>query len=314
LALGFPRASRADIQHTVARGHTIEAIAHRYHVTPKSIMDANHIKDPRHIKVGEVLTIPGVKAEPAKDKSKADKDGKPHPILSYAMPPKTPGIIHATRLATSEDFSIKVSDRRGHQSPTALKTFEKMLRASSGATHAIEPRLIALLGVVSNHFGSRRLEIVSGFRPYSPTQHILHSNHNVGHAIDFRVNGVPNEVLRDYCRTFKNVGVGYYPNSTFVHLDVRPSSAFWIDYSRPGEPPRYNAPGVEADEGTSDVTEEPHLPDQMPNAMDPANAPEDKDPSPMNPAPAPTAPSPAPSATPAPSPSPREVTEPMDDD
>ena len=34
----------------------------------------------------------------------------------------------------------------------------------------------------------------------------------------------------------KKVGVGYYPNSSFVHLDVRKDrSAFWIDYSGPGE-------------------------------------------------------------------------------
>jgi uncharacterized protein YcbK (DUF882 family) len=308
MALGFPGISRADVTHTVARGHTIEAIAQRYHVTPKSIMDANHIKDPKHIKVGETLTIPGVKAEPAKEKAKVGKDGKPQKPITYAMRPKTPGIIHATRLATSEDFSIKVSDRRGHQSPTALKTFEKMLRASSGAAHPIEPRLIALLGVVSNHFGSRKLEIVSGFRPYSPTQHTAHSNHNIGHAIDFRVSGVPNEVLRDYVRTLKNVGVGYYPNSTFVHLDVRLTAAFWIDYSRPGEPPRYNAPGVDADEGTSDVTEEPHLPDPIREAMDPSNAPGDRDLLPMNPAPSA---SPSPSSTPSPAPTPTPSSTPI---
>src|SRR5438552_14798262 len=40
--------ARADLQHVVARGHTIEAIAHRYHVTPESIITANHLKDPRH--------------------------------------------------------------------------------------------------------------------------------------------------------------------------------------------------------------------------------------------------------------------------
>src|SRR5262249_43362229 len=109
-----------------------------------------------------------------------------------------------------------------------------------------------------NHFGSRKIEVVSGFRPYTPTQYTPHSNHNHGKAIDFRVPGVPNEVVRDFCRTLKNVGCGYYPNSTFVHMDVRETSAFWIDYSKPGEPPRYNAPGVEADEGTSDVHSDAH--------------------------------------------------------
>ena len=54
-----------------------------------------------------------------------------------------------------------------------------------------------------------------------------------GLACDFRVVGVGNTQLRDYLRqTFKKVGVGYYPNSSFVHLDVRKDqSAFWIDYS-----------------------------------------------------------------------------------
>src|SRR5439155_10479559 len=112
----------------------------------------------------------------------------------------------------------------------------------------------------SNHFGSRRIEVISGFRPYTPTQHTTHSNHNIGNAIDFRVVGVPNEVVRDFCRSLKNTGCGYYPNSTFVHMDARTSPAFWVDYSRPGEPPRYNAANVDADEGTSDVGDEARVP------------------------------------------------------
>ncbi len=261
VGLGFPGSSRADITHVVARGHTVEAIAHRYHVTTKSILEANHLKDARHLKVGETLTIPGVSPQ----RTEKGKNGKPLKPLTYALRPKTPGVIHATRLATSEDFTLRVADRRGKGSPTALRSFEKLMRSGGNQTHPVEARLVALLGIVSNHFGSRKLEIVSGFRPFSPTQHTAHSNHNVGKAIDFRVAGVPNEVLRDYCRTLKNVGVGYYPNSTFVHLDTRTTPAFWIDYSKPGEPPRYNSPNVEADEGTSDVTEESHLPDPTPD-------------------------------------------------
>ena len=51
-----------------------------------------------------------------------------------------------------------------------------------------------------------------------------------------------NAELRDYLRgAFAHVGVGYYPNSDFVHLDVRQKqSAFWIDYSGPGERARYS--------------------------------------------------------------------------
>jgi uncharacterized protein YcbK (DUF882 family) len=301
LALGFPVSSRADITHTIARGHTIEAIAHRYHVTVKSILDANHLKDATHLKVGETLTIPGVSAkDQAGSKAKAEHGRKDKP-LTYAMRSKTPGVVHATRLATSEDFAVRIQDRRGHASPVALKSFEKLMRSASGGTHPIEPRLVALVRIVSDHFGSRRLEVVSGYRPFSPTQYTAHSNHNVGRAIDFRVAGVPNEVLRDYCRTLKNVGVGYYPNSTFVHLDARDKSTFWIDYSKPGEAPRYNAPNVEADEGTSDVTDEVKLPEMPAPETETDDLPErtpERTPEPVpSAAPTPSAPAQAPSAT-----------------
>jgi uncharacterized protein YcbK (DUF882 family) len=243
------------VQHVVARGHTIEAIAHRYHVTVKAIVDANHLRDARHLKIGDTLVIPGVsppKTPGVKGAANAKTAG--HPV-SYAMRAKTPGVVHATRLATNEDFVVRVQSRRGHMAPAAQKSFERLMRSAGGLTHPPDARLVALVGQVSNHFGSRRLEVISGFRPYTRTQYTAHSNHNIGHALDFRVVGVPNEVLRDYCKTLHNVGVGYYPNSTFVHLDVRDTSVAWVDFSRPGEPPRYNTPGVEADEATTDVAE-----------------------------------------------------------
>ncbi len=285
--------ARADVKHVVARGHTLEAIARRYHVSQKAIIDANHLQDPKHLRVGETLIIPGVSAAPSHDAAapggKAKAGQKPQKPQTYAMAAKTPGVIHAIRLATTEDFTIRVADRRGRTPPTALKTFEHMLRSAGGQTHPIDPRLVALVGVVSNHFGSRKLEIISGFRPYSPTQHTPHSNHNQGKAMDFRVMGVPNEVLRDFCRTLKNVGCGYYPNSTFVHMDVRSSPAYWIDYSKPGEPPRYDSPSNDADEGTTDVSEEIHA----------AIGSDGPDPSPQQaPAPAPTPAPPANTATP----------------
>jgi uncharacterized protein YcbK (DUF882 family) len=272
LGIGLvPSIADADIQHTIGKGHTIQAIANRYHVTPKSIMDANHLKDAKRLKVGDVLTIPKTEspkdkdAKAAKDpKAKAtkDKDGKPTTVdaklTTFTAKPKTPGVIHIKRIATTEEADLRITDKSGKVAAATLKSMEKMLRFPSGASHPIEGRLVSLLGIVSNHFGSRKIEVVSGFRPYTPTQYTAHSNHNHGKAVDFHVVGVPNEAVRDFCRTLKNVGCGYYPNSTFVHMDVRESAAFWIDYSKPGEPPRYNAANVEADEGTSDVHGEGH--------------------------------------------------------
>jgi uncharacterized protein YcbK (DUF882 family) len=154
-----------------------------------------------------------------------------------------------------EEFRVRVKDPRGHIPPSALKAFERMMRQGN-ATHPVDPRLVALVSIVSSHFGGKPLEVVSGYRAYTPTQYTPHSNHNLGKALDFRIRGVTNEALRDFCRTLRSAGCGYYPNSTFVHLDVRDTKAYWVDWSHPGEPPKYDKPGVAADEGTSDVPDE----------------------------------------------------------
>jgi hypothetical protein len=43
-----------------------------------------------------------------------------------------------------------------------------------------------------------------------------------GHAIDLRVPGVPTARLRDAALSLQAGGVGYYPVSQFVHVDVGP--------------------------------------------------------------------------------------------
>jgi uncharacterized protein YcbK (DUF882 family) len=316
----FSSAGAADVEHTVMRGHTLEAIASRYHVNKKAIMDVNRLKPGQRLRVGEVLVIPGVNEKPGStgggaasggaasggaapaaggannpaaashggSKGKADphaKGGAP----TYAARPKTPGVVHLTRIAMHEDYTVRVVDRRSRQAPLAPKQFEKLMRSPNGnAAHPIDPRLIALVGVVSDHFGGRKLEVISGYRPYTPTQYTAHSNHNHGRAIDFRVVGVPNEVVRDFCRTLRNTGCGYYPNSVFVHMDVRDRSAYWIDYSKPGEAPHYNAPNLDADEGAGDVHRESPSDNPAPTEAPPA------DPS----TPAPSTPTPTPTSTP----------------
>ena len=102
-------------------------------------------------------------------------------------------------------------------------------------------RLLAVLAQVSDHFGGRPLRVVSGYRT---TSWVEESKHPLGRACDFVVLGVPNKVLRDYLRTLDSVGVGYYPNSTFVHLDVREKNTYWVDYAGPGEPPRLTPTAV----------------------------------------------------------------------
>ena len=56
------------------------------------------------------------------------------------------------------------------------------------------------------------------------------SAHKRGVACDFRLDGVGIETIRDYLRaTYHNVGVGYYPNAGFIHVDVGRSHSGLLD-------------------------------------------------------------------------------------
>ena len=111
-------------------------------------------------------------------------------------------------------------------------------------------RLVELLARVSDHFGGHVVQIVSGYR-HAGGYTRDSSQHTHGHAIDIRIEGVPNTELRDFLRTLGRVGVGYYPRSTFVHFDARDHNAYWVDWSRAGEAPRYQRRGEAAPEDST---------------------------------------------------------------
>jgi hypothetical protein len=105
----------------------------------------------------------------------------------------------------------------------------------------IDSRLIERLEQVVEHFRkdgqTPRVELVSGYRPRSTG-----SFHSTGRALDFKLEGVPNEDLVAFCKSLPDTGCGYYPNSSFVHVDAREHGAghvSWIDISHPGEAPHY---------------------------------------------------------------------------
>ncbi|WP_437731944.1 YcbK family protein [Sorangium sp. So ce1335] len=120
----------------------------------------------------------------------------------------------------------------------------------------VHPRLLWVLQQIADAFPRRGIHIFSGYRPRPPGEGPAargkgghHSQHAEGRAMDILVTGVPNAALFQLCRTLDDVGCGFYPNSKFVHVDVRrpgTGRVFWIDISRPGEPSEYvdSWPGV----------------------------------------------------------------------
>jgi hypothetical protein len=130
--------------------------------------------------------------------------------------------------------------------------------------------LLTRIDALARRYPGRRISIISGYRPTSQG-----SLHQSGRALDLRIAGADNVDVVGNCRRLADSGCGYYPNSSFVHIDVRaPRSGVvhWIDASAPGEAPRY-------------VSSWPPPPDGLPTAAPgtaspPANAPAPRPPRP----------------------------------
>jgi uncharacterized protein YcbK (DUF882 family) len=154
-----------------------------------------------------------------------------------------------------DTMALKLRDGKGRPVKGMQRRFDHFLRCHyTNVEHKMDPRLMRLLYQTGHHWPGRRLEVVSGYRHPTVAKN-PHSPHMKGLACDFRVEGIKTAELRDYLRrTFDKVGVGYYPNSSFVHLDVRKDrSAFWIDYSGPGERAVYSeTPNADLKDGRAD--------------------------------------------------------------
>ncbi|MDI1477529.1 D-Ala-D-Ala carboxypeptidase family metallohydrolase [Polyangium sp. y55x31] len=114
----------------------------------------------------------------------------------------------------------------------------------------VHPRLLWALQRIADSFPWRPIYIYSGYRPGAKVAGTSHqSMHAAARAADIQVHGIPNATVFQLCRTLDDVGCGFYPNSKFVHVDVRrpgTGHALWIDASGPSEPPQYvdSWPGV----------------------------------------------------------------------
>lgn len=142
-----------------------------------------------------------------------------------------------------ERITMPLLDCEGRVHPGALRAVSILARPrqtiaipdDDDDVHLLEPELIERIQRIAEAFEGHEIEILSGYRPDS--EHT--SRHHDGAALDIDVLGVERERLRDLVVDFESTGVGFYPNSIFVHVDVREEPTYWVDLSGPGEAPRY---------------------------------------------------------------------------
>ncbi len=234
----------------VRAGQTLSEIARDAHCTVAELRRLNRLAEGASLHVGQRLVLPGYEAPRGGAHGAAPRWGRP----------RTAGTATFYRLATHTRSRVRLMDRRGRAPRSAMRQLGLLMRPRGARPRERFPnppaRLIELLARVSDHFGGRVIQIVSGYR-HAGGYTRDSSQHTHGHALDMRVEGVPNTALRDYLRTLDRVGVGYYPRSTFVHFDVRDRSAYWVDWSRAGEAPRYQRRGeAPPDDATTEERED----------------------------------------------------------
>ncbi len=143
-------------------------------------------------------------------------------------------MLHLHHLHTGEDLSVvyKVGNRYVPSAMTKLNYFLRDHRTNDVSHY--DPREFDVLHQVLAKLGRPNavIDVVCGYRtPWSnnflrtrsaDTGVAKNSQHMQAKAIDIRIPGVATSKLRDVALSLHQGGVGYYPISQFVHVDVGP--------------------------------------------------------------------------------------------
>ena len=142
--------------------------------------------------------------------------------------------LHLHNLHTQEVFNGLHKDAKGHYISSHLKHINALLRDHrTQEIYPIQGTLLDLLDDIAyclcpKNPDSISFDIISGYRSPKTNQILRRKNksvsksslHMAGKAVDIRVPGVALKKLRDIAQSLKKGGVGYYPNSNFIHIDT----------------------------------------------------------------------------------------------
>lgn len=136
-------------------------------------------------------------------------------------------VITLLNLHTREALAVD-TERVGSSESRDLERF--LRDRTNWETHPIAGECMATIRAACLALGTRRVEIVSGYRSDKLNEmlrkkghHVApHSQHVLGRAVDFRLFAVPYAELYAFVRRNHRGGVGAYAGSRFVHVDAGP--------------------------------------------------------------------------------------------
>ena len=150
------------------------------------------------------------------------------PVLAVPQTASAAHRVYFRNNKTGESFNgvYRVGDK---YLPEAFDQIAHILRDTrNGETFPIDPRMIDIIYVIQRNLETDEpYQVLSGYR--SPRTNAMlarvsysvarHSLHMTGQAMDVRLDGRGINAIRSAAVDLHAGGVGYYPNSGFVHID-----------------------------------------------------------------------------------------------
>lgn len=148
-----------------------------------------------------------------------------------AVPRPAPRRLAFYNTHTGESLDV-VYWSDGRYLPQSLDQIARVLRDHrTNEEKAIDPRLLDLLVELRTRLDTKHpFHVISSYRTPESNEYLRGlsrtsgvakmSQHTLGRAIDVRIPGLEIETIRDTALSMRRGGVGYYPASDFVHVDV----------------------------------------------------------------------------------------------
>ncbi|SLM63649.1 MULTISPECIES: YcbK family protein [Dickeya] len=140
-----------------------------------------------------------------------------------------PRILTLNNVNTGERIKVEFFDGRRYNKSelSRLNHFFRDYRANKVKT--IDPALFDQLYRLQVMLGTTKpVQLISGYRSYSTNEDLRSSSrgvakqsyHTQGKAMDFHIEGVQLANIRKAALKMRAGGVGYYPQSNFIHIDT----------------------------------------------------------------------------------------------
>ena len=160
-----------------------------------------------------------------------ERSGAAGPLPTLRSPSGDVGTFVVESANTGETATVAVNLSTGEVEADGYRRFRHLMRClRTGAETPIDPRLIDLLYRIVQRT-KQKIVLISGFRAPMYSLATL-SYHTRGMAADIRIPGMTPLMVRDLALSMGVGGVGYYPVSRFVHVDVREETMRWTDFGK----------------------------------------------------------------------------------